>query len=102
MSNFHFNQTSNDYLNNNVVFSYNTENNDTATTKLLREFNKRQNLILKNLKNELDQNQQILKADLALVLQKNENNKTLIFSKYGKLLKQLFTLLTNKTNQTNF
>lgn len=102
MSNFHFNQTTNDYLNNNVAFSYNTDNNDTQITKLLKEYNKRQHLILKNLKTELDQNQQILKTDLTLVLQKNENNKALIFSKYGKLLNQLFTLLTNKTNQTNF
>ena len=68
----------------------------------MKEYNKRQHLILKNLKTELDQNQQILKTDLTLVLQKNENNKALIFSKYGKLLNQLFTLLTNKTNQTNF
>ena len=102
MSNFHFKHTSNDYLNNNVVFSYNTENNDTVTTKLVKEYNKRQHLILQNLKTELDQNQQILKADLALILQKNENNKEQIFNKYSKLLNQLFTLLTNKTNQTNF
>lgn len=102
MSNFHFNHTTNDYLNNNVVFSYDTDNNDTQITKLLKEYNKRQHIILRNLKTELDQNQQILKTDLTLVLQKNESNKTLIFNKYSKLLNQLFTVLTNKTNQTNF
>jgi hypothetical protein len=102
MSNFHFNQTTNDYLNSNIVFSYDTTNNDTQTTKLLKEYNKRQSVILNNLKTELDQNQKILKNDITLVFQKNENNNTLIFNKYSKLLSNLFTVLTNKTNQTNF
>ena len=101
MSNFHFGNTTHDYLNQNTCFNFPVSNGDNQMGRLVTEYHTRQTLLLNNLKKELEQNDQIKKNDMALILQKHDNNKAIIYKKYGQLLNNLFSKLKQKANSAN-
>ena len=101
MSNFHFGNTNYDYLNQNTCFNFPVSGGDNQMGRLVTEYHTRQTLLLNNLKKELEQNDQIKKNDMALILQKHDNNKAVIYKKYGQLLNNLFLRLKQKANSTH-
>ena len=98
MSNVTFsNNFFNDYLNTNVRF--NVPNEKTKMENLLNQFNKRESILLSNLRKELDQNKDILKQDMINIVNKYEKNNDIIYQKYSGVINNLFTVLKNKTKE---
>ena len=98
MSNVTFSNNFNyDYLNTNQRFVVPKEKSEIEN--LLNEFHKRETLLLTNLRNELDQNKNILKQDLMNVMSKYDNNNNIIYQKYSGSITQLFSALKHKSKE---